>query len=91
MSEKDKKAQEAAEDFKNSKKVAADSPQKIVEKNLAEQSAENKSKGKKNERLSLTKVEEVEFIKDGRYIKAGTVKKVSQKAALIYRQKGLIK
>lgn len=74
-----------------SDKKGINSAQKEVENELAEKSLANKAKGKKNERLSLTEVQEVTFIKDGKYIKAGEVLNVSKKAALIYRKKGLIK
>lgn len=81
----------AAEDFKDSK-VAIGSAQKQVEKDLAEKSKENKARGLKNEKLSLTETQEVEIIKDGKYLKAGTIlKNVSEKALLIYRKKGLVK
>lgn len=79
----------AKEDFKGKK---AQSAQKEVEKELAEKSAENKQRGGKNVKLSLTNSEGVEVIKDGKYLKKGTIlKNVSEKALLIYRKKGLIK
>lgn len=77
----------AAEDFK-----AAGSAQKAVEKDLAAQSAENKSRGKDNEKLSLTEANSIEIIKGGKFLKKGTVlHNVSEKAVLVYRKKGLIK
>lgn len=80
----------AAEDFKDSK--ASGSAQKAVEKDLAAQSAENKAKGGKNEKLSLTEGQSVEIIKDGKFLKKGTIlHNVSEKAVLIYRKKGMIK
>ena len=67
------------------------SAQKEVEKELAAKSAENKAKGGKNEKLSVTEGQDVEIIKDGKFLKKGTVlKNVSQKAILVYRKKGLI-
>lgn len=91
MEELDKNAK-AAEDFKDGKNKATQSAQKEVEKELAEKSAQNKQKGGKNVKLSLTNNEGVEVIKDGKYLKKGTfLKNVSEKALLIYRKKGLIK
>lgn len=67
------------------------SAQRRVELKLAAESTKNIGKGGKNARLSLIKQVEVEFIKDGKFIKAGTTKMVSEKAALIYVEKGIAK
>lgn len=76
----------------NKAKGPQESAQKAVEQELAAKSAKNKQTGGKNVKLSLTKTEDVEIIKDGKYLKKGTILKgVSEKAVLIYRKKGLIK
>lgn len=73
-------------------KAAKESAQVLVEKDLAKQSAANVAKGGKNVKISLTETQDVEIIKDGRFLKKGTIlRNVSAKAVLIYRKKGLIK